>query len=250
MKTKQFYPYSLTNSSLYSFFKRPLIFTLLATILMTVSCKKDIDPAVTVPATVDYNDFTYHTIKIGEQVWMVENLRTTKYNDGITPIPLATISQQWSDPTGAYAPYLPEPEDNTKTYGLLYSWYAVSKNLAPKGWHIPTREDWNQLRTNLGGKEKAGKAMKEKDFEHWDDFSNGAFNGSNSSKFTALPGGIRGNSFILIRKNAYFWSATTYSDTEAYGNILSSSTDSFDESSAINKKSGLSVRCIMDEPAK
>ncbi|MGB4774510.1 MAG: fibrobacter succinogenes major paralogous domain-containing protein [Daejeonella sp.] len=259
MKTNQFTPppHLLTKSPFYYFLKKPLIFTLLAITLTSVSCKKDKKPSVStpIPATVDYNGFTYHTVKIGSQVWLMENLRTTKYNDGTTPITLANTNQKWKD-AGMEGKEVYGPSNysanNTETYGLLYNWYAVSKNLAPKGWHIATKDEWEVLRNFLGGEAIAGKAMKEKDFDHWDNFNSGAFNGTNSSGFKALPSGCwLGDEYgpSPIKEEAWFWTATASSNAGAYSYQLYYKDNSLKQDNLI-KKYGFSVRCIMDQPAK
>ena len=104
----------------------------------------------------DADGNVYQTVRIGNQkfvaqVWTVENLRTTKYNDG-TPIPHLTDSVAWiNDTLGAYCYYLDTTSGNIiKKYGALYNWYAVdTKKLAPKGWHVPSDEEWNTLQDYL-----------------------------------------------------------------------------------------------------
>ena len=94
----------------------------------------------------DTDGNVYHTVTIGTQVWMKENLKTTKYNDG-TPIPLVAESKAWGNlSTPAYCWF------KTK-YGALYNWYTVNTGkLCPLGWHVPTDAEWTKLITYLGGR--------------------------------------------------------------------------------------------------
>ena len=132
----------------------------------------------------------YHIVTIGTQTWMVENLRTTKFNDG-TAIPNITDNKTWQ---GLNSPGVCS-YDNTSnynminTYGLLYNWYSVNTaKLAPKGWHVPTDAEWKTLTEYLGGNSVAGGKLKEVGTTHWYSPNTGA---DNSSGFTALPGGYR-----------------------------------------------------------
>ena len=99
----------------------------------------------------DADGNVYTTVKIGNQVWTVENLRTTKYNDG-SAIPLVTDSAAWVNlTTPGYCYYNNTTNaDSIKKYGALYNWYAVdTKKLAPAGWHVPTDAEWDTLQNYL-----------------------------------------------------------------------------------------------------
>ncbi|MBT5758059.1 MAG: hypothetical protein HOI55_00235, partial [Candidatus Marinimicrobia bacterium] len=99
---------------------------------------------------IDGNE--YGTVLIGNQVWMSENLKVTKYKDG-TAIPTGHSNSDWSNlSSGAYAVY-DDDDVNTDTYGFLYNWYAVddSRIIAPDGWHVPTDDEWTTLTDYLGG---------------------------------------------------------------------------------------------------
>lgn len=153
-------------------------------------------------------EFNPKTVKIGDQVWMAENLKVTHYRNG-DPIPHVTSNSEWEDlSTGAYCAY-DNDSSNARIYGYLYNWYAVndSRNIAPEGWHVPSDDEWQKLVNFLGGREYAGAKLKSS--YGWS--NNG--NGSNSSSFSALPGGFRSyrdGTFSFVRNNAYFWSATGY----------------------------------------
>ena len=114
------------------------------------------------PVTVtDIDGNIYNTVTIGSQVWMVENLRVSKYRDG-TSIPNVTDNTQWTNlTTGAYC-YYDNNSSFNNIYGKLYNWYAVnnSKNIAPLGWHIPSDAEWITLYNYLGGQLVAGGALK------------------------------------------------------------------------------------------
>jgi len=198
----------------------------------------------------DVDGNTYHTVMIGKQEWMVENLKVGRYRDG-TLIHKVTDPTVWGSQTkGAYCSY---NEDNTDsiTYGHLYNWSAVtnSKYLAPTGWHIPTQAEWTTLMTYLGGASVAADKLKATGTTYWTGNYAGA---TNSSGFTALPGGS-----ISLDNNVYgfynlgiigqWWSATEVSSgsSNAYSWYINNTS-----SEAINDKSlkqiGLSVRCIKD----
>jgi uncharacterized protein (TIGR02145 family) len=142
----------------------------------------------------DIDGNIYHTVTIGSQVWMVENLMTTKYRNG-DKIPLYTSSilnskddsggsMEISDGCCNYKDSI----GNAKRYGLFYNYMCVSdeRNIAPKGWHVPSQTDWNTLIEYLGGAEVAGGKLKEKGNEHWKTIDNSA---TNETGFTAIPCG-------------------------------------------------------------
>ena len=179
--------------------------------MLTNSCKKDDNSSKkeennsTTVTDIDGN--VYHTVKIGAQTWMVENLRTTRYNDG-TAIPLVTGNTAWGSlTTPGYCWYNNDQATYGSTYGALYNWYAVNRGkLCPTGWHVATDAEWTQLTDYLGGVWVAGGKMKEAGLSHWESPNEGA---TNSSGFTALPGGhrISAGSFYLLALHALFWSS-------------------------------------------
>ncbi|MFM2292545.1 MAG: hypothetical protein RIS29_2358 [Bacteroidota bacterium] len=196
------------------------------------------------PTVTDIDGNVYHTVVIGTQTWMVENLKTTKYNDGTT-ISYSGPDLDWiSTSTAAYG-YPNGSSVNKVTYGLLYNWYAAnSSKIAPAGWHVPTKAEIETLVTYLGGNSAAGGSLKETGTSHWIYGNTGA---SNTSGFTAIPAGyITGDTGSLQKfgYNSVFWSTTpgTTSDT-AYRILLdyASITTSINADSKI---SGYSIRCI------
>src|SRR4029078_12512714 len=147
-------------------------------LILVISCKKDNET----PATVtDIDGNVYHTVTIGTQVWMVENLKTTKYRNGDligTTIPATLDISSESTPKYQWA-YKGE-ESNVATYGRLYTWYAVadSRNVCPTGWHVPSDAEWTTLTTYLGGESVAGGKLKENGTVHWESPNTGATNES------------------------------------------------------------------------
>jgi len=140
---------------------------LLATLglVIFIGCKKDdYDPSITI-SDIDGN--VYHTVKIGTQIWMVENLKTTKFDDG-TVIPLVEDSASWyALLTPGYSWYNNDEANYKETYGALYNFYTVNigKQLCPKGWHAASYSDWLILIDYLGGMEVAGAKLKEAGFK-------------------------------------------------------------------------------------
>ena len=91
----------------------------------------------------DIEENIYKIVKIGDQIWLAENLKTTKYQDG-TAIPNVAVAATWEGlTTGAYCWYNNNETDNKKTYGALYNWYAINTGkLCPTGWHVPSDAEW------------------------------------------------------------------------------------------------------------
>ena len=153
----------------------------------------------------DIDGNVYNTITIGTQVWLVENLKTTKYRNG-DPIPNVTGEWDWNQQTtGAYCDYNNTPS-NSETYGRLYNWHAVndSRNIAPEGWHVPADDEWSILISYMEG---YGGKLKEAGTSHWQAPNSGA---TNASGFTALPGGSRDyvGQFDYLGKRGHWWSST------------------------------------------
>ena len=142
-----------------------LMLAFMLTILFFTSCNPNNSNDPTLSTTVtDIDGNVYHTVKIGTQTWMVENLKTTKYKDG-SVIPLVTDNSAWYNSlTPAYCWYNNDATSHKDTYGALYNWYAVSTGkLAPDGWHVPTNSEWtileNYVSANLGTSGSVVKAL-------------------------------------------------------------------------------------------
>lgn len=191
----------------------------------------------------DIDGNIYNTVIVGTQVWMVENLQTTRYNDG-TPISLDTV---WDNPkTEAYCWY-DNDIANKSTYGALYNWFAVNtKKLCPQGWHVPSDEEWTTLTNFLGKENVAGGKLKEPGTTHWMSPNNGA---TSEVGFNAVPGGYRGSNgkfqFLFYRCN--YWSTTKVLDSPTTvwdRNLKYIETTVYAGSMPMNY--GCSVRCIKD----
>jgi uncharacterized protein (TIGR02145 family) len=194
----------------------------------------------------DLDGNTYSTIVIGTQTWMAENLKTTKYKDGSSAIPLIADNTEWSNlVTPGYCWYNNDEATYKSTYGALYNWYAVSTgNLCPIGWHMPSDAEWTTLTSYLGGEDIAGGKLKETGTTHWLTPNTGA---TNETGFTSLPGGFRqnGGTSDAVWLAGYWWSATDNSATEAWYRAMSRSYSPVLRSNAGNPD-GLSVRCLKD----
>jgi uncharacterized protein (TIGR02145 family) len=148
----------------------------------------------------------YYTIKIGTQVWMAENIKATKYNDG-TDIPLVTDNYLWAALTTPAYCWYNNDLTNKNIYGALYNWFTVNTGkLCPSGWHIPTHVEWGMLATYVGVSLAGGK-LKEAGLSHWQSPNS---DGTNESGFTALPGGYRFNddgTFYDLGYTGSWWSS-------------------------------------------
>jgi uncharacterized protein (TIGR02145 family) len=237
-KTREFWLYPLILSG--------MVF------LLTHGCKKD-EKDHSIVKDIDGN--VYHTLTIGTKVWMVENLKTTRYRNGDL-IPNVTDAYQWDAfTTGAYCNYDNDVVIGGK-YGRLYNWYAVadSRNIAPVGWHVATDDDWtaleNYISGNIGNSGSVAKALASQT-----EWRISAYVGSpgyepllnNSSGYTALPGGSRNNngSFNPLGYLGYWWTATELSSSLTFNRVLVY--DYAQVYRVVNYKDyGFSVRCVRD----
>lgn len=191
----------------------------------------------------DYDLNSYRFVKIGEQVWMSENLATTKLYDG-TPIANLTVAADWeSASVPAYAWYSNNEALYKLTYGALYNWQAVASNkLCPEGWHVPTEADWNILITYVGGVDAAGGKLKQAGTALWLSPNTGA---TNESNFTALPGGGRKptGEFEVRGSIGVWWTSTPSGLANGIGVSMSSENASVNMGNSITGV-GRSVRCL------
>lgn len=253
-----------------------LMVTGVLSMLTNNSCKKDDTNNPTADITmIDFDGNVYHTVTIGTQVWTVENLRTTRYNDS-TAIPVLTYGKS---PTDLTTPLVctynnTTNTDTINTYGRLYNWYALDKNkVCQKGWHIPSDKEWATMVNYLishgfsydgstagttapGGTSdnKIAKALASS--TGW---TSSAMEGAvgntdylakqNATGFTALPGGSLNENglYVLMGTGGFWWSSTenSASSPDAYGRSLINSYYSINQGVA-SKTCGLSVRCVMD----
>jgi len=215
-------------------------------VLFIQSCIKEEDNKT----ITDIDGNIYNTVAIGTQIWMKENLKTTKYNDN-TAIPLVTDNTAWEAlATPGYCWYNNDEASYKDTYGALYNWYTVSTGkLCPTGWHVPTDAEWTTLTTYLGGESIAGGKLKETGTTHWLSPNTGA---TNESGFTALPGGYRGNpygEFVEVGIYGVWWSATEGDLTGAWQRGLHYSFANVNRAIGLGgygKIYGCSVRCLRD----
>ncbi len=168
----------------------------------------------TIDSTVtDIEGNIYRTVQIGSQIWMTENLMTTKYRNG-TNIPEITDNTVWAGMnSGAYCNYNNNTSNGT-VYGHLYNWYAAtdSRNIAPVGWHVPSWQEWCDLYNYLG-LDSAGLKLREAGTSHWVSPNAGA---TNETGFTALPGGYRSGSEFLNMHSMGAWCTTTANSADVY----------------------------------
>ena len=193
----------------------------------------------------DQEGNSYQTIKIGEQEWMAENLRTTSYANGDS-IPNVTDANQWENlTTGAWAHYNNDSQYENP-YGKLYNWYTVndSRNVCPTGWHVPSDAEWTVLSDYLGGESVAGGKMKSTGTQYWESPNAAA---TNESGFSGLPGGIRINngSFYELALLGFWWSSTEEgANNSLYSQLRYGDGSVYRDNGG--ESFGLSVRCLRD----
>jgi uncharacterized protein (TIGR02145 family) len=188
----------------------------------------------------------YQTIRIGDQVWMAENLNVDRFRNG-DRIPEAKTDEEWKragekgEPAWSY--YDNDPANSVR-YGKLYNWFAVTdpRGLAPRGWHIPSDPEWTALTDYLGGEDAAGSRMKST--SGWKE--NG--NGTNESGFSGLPGGFRNHDgeFYSIGGFGYWWSSTENYPNYAWYRFLYFTNGNVTRSFTRKAEEGFSVRCLRD----
>jgi uncharacterized protein (TIGR02145 family) len=195
---------------------------------------------------VDIDGNFYSTVQIGNQLWMSENLKTTRYNNG-DEIPTGLTDGEWQNTTsGALAVY-DDNESNADIYGRLYNWYAVvdSRGVCPENFHVPTDEEYTQLTIYLGGSEVAGGKMKEAGLEHWNSPNTGA---TNESGFSGFSGGYRNTSGAYVDMSSFgvFRSSSEANSSQAWVHSLWYEDAIAYRNFSMAKNSGNSVRCVGD----
>jgi uncharacterized protein (TIGR02145 family) len=192
----------------------------------------------------DIDGNIYTSVLIGTQIWMAENLKTTKYNDG-TEIPLITDPAEWSGlVTPGYCWYKNDETTYKDPYGALYNWYTLNTGkLCPTGWHAASNDEFTALVTFLGGNLVAGGKLKETGIIHWNSPNTGA---TNETGFTGVAAGFRNpaGSFIAFGAMNYFWSATDNGGFPYCLFLYFDVTNAYQDTS--DKPYGLSVRCVKD----
>ena len=212
------------------------------------------------PTVTDIDGNIYNTVQIGDQCWTQSNLKVSKYRNGDN-IPTGLSNSQWSSTTfGSYGIYNNDPV-NDSLYGKFYNHYAVtdSRGLCPTGWHVPTDGEWNVLVKYLDPNADTvcgncwqspivGGALKSTAMQPtpggWNSPNAGA---TNSSGFTALPGGLRndGGDFFNMTIGGYWWSSSVLSGSNAWNRYLYNYySDNARED--FTRTYGFSVRCLKD----
>jgi uncharacterized protein (TIGR02145 family) len=209
---------------------------------------------------IDVDNNTYNTVQIGTQCWTKSNLRVGRYRNGDSILTGLSNSTWQTTNLGAYAIYN-NNSLNDDLFGKLYNHYAVtdSRGICPTGWHVPSEGEWNSLVKYLDSNADticgdcyhsiiAGGALKQITMqptpEGWASPNTGA---TNSSGFTALPSGVRGNTgdFGNMAYAGYWWSSSFLSGSNAWNRNLDYSS-SFVSRSNYSRTSGFSVRCCRD----
>jgi len=207
-------------------------------ILLCVSCSKNNNEKIStgkeqIAEDVTFTDIegnVYKTVKIGNQTWMAENLRVTSTPDG-----------NKLDDVFAYE----DDEKNVNIYGRLYTWDAVLA-ACPKGWRLPTKEDWTKLIDFLGGHEKAGGKLKK--IQYWEEPNLGA---TNEVGFNAVAGGFRGpvgeyhGLYYELNRHCDFWGKTI--EEQPWSICIYHDFEEIKLMDDNDKTIGFSVRYIKDE---
>jgi uncharacterized protein (TIGR02145 family) len=193
-------------------------------------------------ATVTYHSESYPVVTIGEQCWFKKNLNTALYRTGEAILLLEDNAEWVATSQGAWSHHNNQAS-NGATYGKLYNFYAVSdaRALCPSGWHVPTNGEWSVLENALGGSSVAGTALKSSasDSPPWD--------GTNTSGFSALPGGLRDNgngTFYSFGYGGKWWSSSPSGSLAWDRNLNSGNSRVSRDSSGV--RLGFSVRCVRD----
>jgi len=248
---------------------KKLLFVLVVSSLLLVGCKKKgcTDPSATNydssaekddgscvfiynsgNGVMDIDGNLYETVIIGDQEWMAENLKTTRYSNG-DAIPLKVDSINWINFSDAYCVY-DNNYENINNYGNLYNGFSVSdsRGVCPTGWHVPTDSEFTTLSNYLGGENIAGGKLKS--ICYWVNpvsISDNSHNGNNQSGFNGFPGGGRvyNTSFYGFGNTGYWWTSSVNLLNNIINRQLRGESESIYSGSA-DKRLGLSVRCIKD----
>ncbi len=195
----------------------------------------------------DIDGNVYKTVKIGDQLWMAENLRTTRYSNGDVIETTENIREDISEISEPKFQWIAGGNDQyPQVYGRVYTWYAVTdnRNICPDGWHVVTDDEWNKLANYFGGFATSGGALKEAGNVNWQSPNTSA---TNSSGFTALAAGGRSSKGVFGGVGFYgaWWSITNKSEESAGYWHLYYNTAAL-KKTEYHKKSAFAVRCVRD----
>jgi len=235
---------------------KKLIILLISSLILSAilfSCEKD-NLTVSNPNVVtDIDGNVYHSVTIGNQEWLSENLMVTRFNDGTT-IKLISSNEEWKSETEPSYCWYNNIVDVNESNGLLYNFYCVnSGKLAPKGWHIPSDEEWKELELFIG--------MNPSDVDmatwrgggypivlasiNWTQLS--AYGTCDLYGFSALPSGGRNGWYGDFIYEAYWWTSTQYDTSSAWIRVMSGDNDHGIARAYATNTSGLSVRCVKNK---
>lgn len=222
------------------------------------SAEGQIDIEIVTGSLLGNDGKTYQTVKIGNQWWLAENLRETKYRSG-EAIPKVSDAAEWMGRTeGAYTVYNND-DGGVSEYGYLYNWHTVNnyRNIAPQGWHVPTDEEWKELELYLGmgqseidktdwrGSEEGGK-LKGKGTTYWQSPNTGA---TNATGFNALPAGMRDGAdgqFLWQGYSVYYWTKSRQSAGHPWARNLYYEHGGVYRLDHRNEQHGFSIRLVRD----
>lgn len=215
------------------------VFILVISTFLFTKCEKESG----LPVDGDGNE--YDTVVIGTQVWLAEDLKTTKYNNGVS-IPLVTDNNQWSSMSSAAFCWYNNDPSVKENYGGLYNWWAVNVSfLCPIGYHVPKKEEWETLINYLGGEETAGDKLKATGTQFWSTGNHA----TNETGFTAMPGGWcspNDGTFASLGWSGSWWSSSPGLDDYSSWRVDMYASWSGAYLMGLSKKAGFSVRCIKD----
>lgn len=243
--------------------KRICCYMLLFSLIVTLSAceKKDSDPDDTNTFNDSRDGHTYETVKIGNQIWMAENL---SYLPSVSPSSTGSDTEPYYYVYGYEGISVTEAKasENYKTYGVLYNWEA-SLEACPEGWHLPAHDEWTELENYLiangynydgtTSENKIAKALATK--TNWvSSTGTGAVGNAdypemrNKTGFSGLPGGNRGWNGVASNMGYYgnWWSTRELSSTNAWGPYLRYNFDALGKYEFVKKENGFSVRCLKD----
>lgn len=234
---KQVLPFNIF-SQVIKYTKHSIIQSLIISLSLTACDKPD--------SLKDVDGNVYRTVKIGNQIWMAENLKVTHFNNG-NPIKQIDSNDAWKNATTSAYCFYNNDKKNGEIYGPIYNWYTVNdvRRLAPKGWHIPTKPELDTLLKNCPGSDTlAADFLKEPGYKHW---LPGVGKAIKTTGFDALPAGYRhkDGSFHNLKSNTYFWTENlTFEFYNWSPRIFYGFADVNREK--YYQQYGFSVRCIKD----